>query len=111
MSELAALLERSLSTAPAVTRRTTAGRRMMLALCAEVTQRVVARRVGVTQQCVAEWCSGETRPCPDNRAAVAQAFGIHTQAWGPLPINWKNRATYKTRVSGSQQKTGPCAHG
>lgn len=105
MNDLAALLERPLSSAPAVSRRSTAGRKIILAICAELTQRVVARRIRVTQQCVAEWCSGETRPCPENRAQLGREFGIHPQAWGPVPLNWKTRATYKTKPSSGRIDT------
>ena len=85
---------------PALVKRSRSeGRRALRELCAKHTQREIAQRLGVTQQCIGEWCSAAARPGLANREALETAFGIPPDAWGALAPNWKRRRAYRTKGS------------
>lgn len=51
----------------------------------DMTQREIAARVGVSQQTVGMWQSGQRVPGETNRTALFRAFGIPVHAW---PDDW-----------------------
>lgn len=42
----------------------------------KISQRQLAREIGVTSAAVSAWCRGLKQPTADNIAAVAQFFGV-----------------------------------
>lgn len=72
------------------------GRRALLALLQRTTQRVISKTVGVSQQAVAYWASGDKRPAFASRKLLESAYQISMDAWDEAP---EDAAPVSERVS------------
>lgn len=67
----------------------TEGRKLLLAVLQNTTQRAVADRIGVSQPAVASWVRGRgaKQPAYTARKALLAAYGIALDAWDYRPVS------------------------
>jgi transcriptional regulator with XRE-family HTH domain len=59
----------------------TRGRRCLLAVLQQTTEREVAARCGVTHQAVSLWLQGVQKPAAARRLKLQELYGIEPPAW------------------------------
>lgn len=76
---------------PAMKRARSEGRKALLAVVHQRSEREVAERLGVAPSTVSGWCAGKWRPAARMRAELEAAFGVLAAAWGKPVDHWVNR--------------------
>ncbi len=57
------------------------GQRRLAVIAHRSTQKVVARKCGVSQTVVSQWISGVRKPTYENRKELLKQYGIEMDAW------------------------------
>ena len=59
----------------------TEGQRRLSVIAHKTSQKIVARKCGVSQTVVSQWISGERKPTYENRKELLAQYGIDMDAW------------------------------